>query len=244
MNQAGSETNTRILIVDDDLDTRAELKEYLTKHGFVTGTAESGEAMRVRMQEAGYDLIIMDLTLPGEDGLALTQYIRRHSQMPVIMLTGRRETIDRIIGLEMGADDYVTKPFELRELLARIRSVLRRAKSPSEDAAEESSAVVKFEGWQLDLHARDLTSPDGRDIALTTAEFKLLEAFVGRPKRVLERDFLLDLVHGREWSAYDRSIDNLVARLRRKIESDPRRPKMIKSVRGAGYLFAAKLQRR
>ena len=244
MNQAGSETNTRILIVDDDLDTRAELKEYLTKHGFVTGTAENGEAMRVRMQEAGYDLVIMDLTLPGEDGLALTQYIRRQSQMPVIMLTGRSETIDRVIGLEMGADDYVTKPFELRELLARIRSVLRRAKSPSEDAAEESSAVVKFEGWQLDLHARDLTSPDGRDIALTTAEFKLLEAFVGRPKRVLERDFLLNLVHDREWSAYDRSIDNLVARLRRKIESDPRRPKMIKSVRGAGYLFAANLQRR
>ncbi len=245
MSQASTETNNRILVVDDDPDIRAELKEYLTNHGFDVGTAGDGDAMRLQMAESDYDLVIMDLTLPGEDGLALTQYIQRQSAIPVIMVTGRGETVDRVVGLEMGADDYVTKPFELRELLARIRSVLRRASSTAETAvAEEPGAVVEFEGWRLDLQSRDFTSPDGQDVDLTTAEFKLLEAFVGRSKRVLDRDILLDLIHGREWSAYDRSIDNLVARLRRKIEADPRRPKLIKSVRGAGYLFAPDILRR
>ena len=245
MSQASNESNDRILVVDDDPEIRAELKEYLTDHGFDVGTAGDGDSMRLRMEESDYDLVLMDLTLPGEDGLALTQYIQRQSSIPVIMVTAQRETIDRVVGLEMGADDYVTKPFELRELVARIRSVLRRAKSPAETAVtEEPRAVVEFEGWRLDLQSRDLTSPDGQDVELTTAEFKLLEAFVGRSKRVLDRDFLLDMIHGREWSSYDRSIDNLVARLRRKIERDPRRPKIIKSVRGAGYLFAANIERR
>ena len=161
VSQANSATNIRILIVDDDRETRAELKEYLTDQGFFVDTAGSGGAMRMRMREEAYDLFIMDLMLPGEDGLALTQYIRRNSQIPVIMLTARHETNHQVIGLEVGADDYVTKPFELRELLARIKSVLRRAKSPSESGAEESPAVVKFEGRQLDLPSSCLT-PSGR----------------------------------------------------------------------------------
>ena len=233
----------RILIVDDEPDIRAELEGYLKDNGYLVGTAGDGEAMRQRLSEARYDLVIMDLIMPGEDGLTLTQEIRRSSHIPVIMLTGKGETIDRIVGLEMGADDYVTKPFELRELLARVRAVLRRAQAVAKTGPEAPPSTVEFGGWRLDLDARDLTSPEGQEVGLTTAEFKLLEAFVTHPKKVLDRDHLLDLIHGRDWSPYDRSIDNLVARLRRKIEADPGHPKLIKSVRGVGYLFASNVRR-
>lgn len=243
MTREDTAATQRILVVDDEPDIRAELEGYLKDNGYLVGTAGDGGAMRQRLSEARYDLVIMDLIMPGEDGLALTQEIRRSSQIPVIMLTGKGETIDRIVGLEMGADDYVTKPFELRELLARVRAVLRRAQAAAKTGPEAPPSTVEFGGWRLDLDARDLTSSEGQKVGLTTAEFKLLEAFVTHPKRALDRDHLLDLIHGRDWSPYDRSIDNLVARLRRKIEADPGHPKLIKSVRGVGYLFASNVRR-
>jgi DNA-binding response OmpR family regulator len=234
----------KILIVEDDPDLRRELGSYLRDHGYVVESAGDGKTMRDMIARTRFDLVIMDLTLPGEDGLTLTQEIRRNSEIPVIMLTARREILDRVLGLELGADDYVTKPFDLRELLARVKTVLRRCAAARQAGAEAASGTVEFEGWRLDLHSRGLTAPDDREIELTTAEFNLLEAFVKSPKRTLDRDYLLDRVHGRDWAPYDRSIDNLVHRLRQKIEDDARHPKMIKSVRGVGYLFAPDVRRR
>lgn len=234
----------KILIVEDDPEVRKELAGYLKDHGYVVEIAADGKAMREKIARTGFDLVIMDLNLPGEDGLTLTQDIRRSSEIPVIMVTGRRETLDRVLGLELGADDYVTKPFDLRELLARVKTVLRRYAAARQAGAEAASGTVEFEGWRLDLHSRGLTAPDDREIELTTAEFNLLEAFVKSPKRTLDRDYLLDRVHGRDWAPYDRSIDNLVHRLRQKIEDDARHPKIIKSVRGVGYLFAPDVNRR
>lgn len=236
-------TNPKILIVEDDPDVRKELEGYFRDHGYLVESAGDGKAMRERIAQTRFDLVIMDLTLPGEDGLTLTQDIRRNSGIPIIMLTGRRETLDRVLGLELGADDYVTKPFDLRELLARVKTVLRRTGLSLEAGAEASTATVEFGGWHLDLHSRGLTAPNGREIELTTAEFELLEAFVKSPNRTLDRGYLLDRVHGRDWTPYDRAIDNLVHRLRQKIEADPRHPKIIKSVRGVGYLLASKIKR-
>jgi two-component system OmpR family response regulator len=235
--------NPKILMVEDDPDVRRELESYLRDHGYAVESAGDGKAMREMIARTRFELVIMDLNLPGEDGLTLTQEIRRSSEIPVIMLTGRRETLDRVLGLELGADDYVTKPFDLRELLARVKSVLRRYAAAREAGAEAAVSTVEFEGWRLDLHSRGLTAPDGREVELTTAEFNLLEAFVKSPKRTLDRDYLLDRVHGRDWAPYDRSIDNLVHRLREKIGDDARHPKMIKSVRGVGYLFARDVRR-
>jgi two-component system phosphate regulon response regulator OmpR len=190
------------------------------------------------------DLLLLDLMMPGEDGLSLARYVREHRSTPIIMLTGKDDLIDRVAGLEAGADDYVAKPFHLREVLARIRTVLRRvssapAASPPALSSASETALLAFQGWQLDLLRRELRKPDGAPIALTAAEFELLRVFATHPNRVLNRDQLMEQVKGREWVAFDRAIDTQVVRLRKKIETDPSHPMLIKTVRGAGYVFAS-----
>jgi len=234
-----------ILVVDDDKGIRSMLRRYLAAEGFRVSEAADGAALRAAFKEAEVDLVLLDLVMPGEDGLSLARDIRRHSSVPIIILTGKGDLIDRVVGLEAGADDYLTKPFHLREVLARIRSVLRRARAPAPPSAEDKPAppgageVLGFLGWELDLTRRELNPPSGARVPLTTGEFELLRAFARNANRVLTRDQLLDLVKGRSWSAFDRSIDTQVARLRRKIERDPGKPELIKTVRGAGYVFAA-----
>ena len=226
-----------VLIVDDDPDIRDELQEYLTGHGFRVSTAEGGTAMHAVLEKEPVDLIIMDLKMPGESGLSLTSSVRKTSKAGVIILTGTGDDVDRVVGLEIGADDYLAKPCNLRELLARVRSVLRRTRGEDGVGPEVAAECLQFAGWALDLSERRLTAPDNAEVPLTTGEFNMLEAFVTRPKRVLNRDQLLDLTQGRDWSPYDRSIDNLISRLRQKIEADPKNPQIIKTVRGVGYLF-------
>ncbi len=238
----------QILVVDDDPRIRRMLKTYLEGEGFQVADAEDGAAMRRHMRGRDFNLVLLDLVIPGEDGLSLMQEIRRSSDVPIIMITGKGDPIDRVVGLEAGADDYITKPFHLREVLARLRSVLRRAASdrpPAQRAAEiaEPGQVFSFDGWQLDLISRELRSPDGSDVPLTTGEFDLLAVFVTHPNRPLNRDQLMGLARDRDWTPYDRSIDTQVGRLRKKIEADPKRPVLIKTVRGIGYLFAAKTAR-
>jgi DNA-binding response OmpR family regulator len=229
----------RILIVDDDADVRVTVRDYLELTGFDVFVAADGKTMREVVASRPIDLVLMDINLPGEDGLALTRELRATQAMPVIMLTAMGLTVDRIIGLEMGADDYVAKPFDPRELLARIKSVLRRSRAqPAGPAAPEvKPAVVKMGTCTLDLAGRRLYASDGGDIALTSMEFDLLKAFALHPDRVLSREQLLDLAHNREGDVFDRSIDVRVTRIRRKIEVDPEKPQVLKTVRNAGYLF-------
>lgn len=234
-----------ILVVDDDPRIRSMLRRYLTDEGFRVSDVSNGAAMRVALEHGDIALVLLDLVIPGEDGLALARHIRQRSDIPIIMLTGKGELIDRVVGLEAGADDYISKPFHLREVLARIRTVLRRVSlKPAPAAAAEAVApvpdreTIAFQGWRLDLVRRELLNPAGAPVPLTTAEFELLRAFARNANRVLSRDRLLDLVKGRAWSAYDRSIDTQVVRLRRKIERDPSKPELIKTVRGGGYIFA------
>jgi two-component system phosphate regulon response regulator OmpR len=187
---------------------------------------------------------LLDLMMPGEDGLSLARHVRQRSDVPIIMLTGKGDIIDRVAGLEAGADDYIAKPFHLREVLARIRTVLRRGRSSTapavatEPAVTEAQETLVFQGWRLDLVRRELRRADGGLVPLTTGEFELLRVFAGHPNRVLARDQLMNLVKGQEWAAYDRAVDAQVVRLRRKIETDPANPTLIKTVRGAGYVFA------
>lgn len=233
-----------ILVVDDDPDTREELEQYLAGKGFRVTTADGGAAMRQVLERDPADLIILDLRMPGEDGLTLTSSIRKTSDAGIIILTGTGDEVDHVVGLELGADDFVSKPADLRQLLARIRSVLRRVGSGSGERAGEQAPVLAFADWTLDLAARQLTSPQGSEVSLTTAEFDLLAGMAKRANRVLSRDQLLDMIHGRAWSPYDRSVDNLVSRLRRKVEADAKAPKLIKTVRGVGYVFTQKVERR
>ncbi len=236
-----------VLVVDDEPRIRTLLRRYLADEGFKMSEAGDGVTMRAVLEREAIDLVLLDLMMPGEDGLSLARYIRQRSDIPIIMLTGKGDLIDRVAGLETGADDYITKPFELREVLARIRTVMRRAgprigaaATPSEPAAGEStSEVLVFEGWRFDLLRRELRRMTGELVPLTAGEFELLCVFARRPNRVLNREQLIDLVKGREWAAYDRGIDTQVMRLRKKIESDPGNPCLIKTVRGAGYVFAA-----
>lgn len=237
-----------ILVVDDDARIRSMLRRYLKDEGFDISEAEDGQTLRTALAGRPADLVLLDLVLPGEDGFTLAHYIRQRSSTPIIMLTGKGDVIDRVAGLEAGADDYIAKPFHLREVLARIRTVLRRAQTtqsaPSSAAIETAihrndNPTLSFEGWTLNCAKRELTNSSGKPVALTTGEFELLRAFTLNPNRVLDRDMLMDFVKGREWAAYDRSIDAQVVRLRKKIEGDPAHPKLIKTVRGAGYLFAA-----
>jgi DNA-binding response OmpR family regulator len=233
-----------VLVVDDEPRIRTMLHRYLSGEGLKVSDAGDGAAMRTILEREAIDLVLLDLMMPGEDGLSLARYIRQRSDIPVIMLTGKGDLIDRVVGLEAGADDYITKPFELREVLARIRTVMRRATprsasvAPAPAAATPGEALV-FEGWRLDLVRRELQRESGEPVALTAGEFELLRVFASHPNRVLSRERLIDMVKGRDWAAYDRAVDTQVGRLRKKIEADPGDPALIKTVRGAGYVFAA-----
>jgi DNA-binding response OmpR family regulator len=227
-----------ILVVDDQNDICEVVQDYLVGEGYRVSTANDGTGMRRIMAQNNVDLVILDLMLPGEDGLTLAQALRGESNVGIIILTGRGETVDRIIGLEMGADDYLPKPFHLRELLARVKSVLRRVSARSnEKPSSGNRSKARFAGWDLDLSTRELVSPAGSEVRLTTGEFDLLAAFVNNANQVLSRDRLLDLARNREAGPFDRTIDVQVGRLRRKLEDDPQKPTMIKTVRGTGYIF-------
>ena len=237
----------RILIVDDDPELRELLRGYLGGNGFAVDVAGDGAAMRQRIAAAAPDLVILDLMLPGEDGLALCRELRAGPAtlatptLPILMLTARGEDTDRIVGLEMGADDYLPKPFNPRELLARIRSILRRA---GENAVRGAPArALAFAGWTLDLGARHLVGADGVVVPLSNGEFKLLRAFAENPFRVLTRDHLMDILAGREAGPFDRSVDVMVHRLRRRLDDDAREPALIKTVRSEGYMLAADVER-
>jgi DNA-binding response OmpR family regulator len=225
-----------IVVVDDEPDVRESLAEYLALQGFHVTEADGAPALRrIVAGTEPVDLVLLDLRMPGEDGLSLARWLREHAKAGVIMITGSSDTVDRIAGLEVGADDYIAKPFDLREVLARVRSVIRRvAAMPAEPAKVEE---VRFGRFILDLAANRLATDSGETVVLTSMEFDLLKAFATHPNRVLSRDQLLDLAHGRSSEPFDRSIDIRITRLRRKIEADPDTPQIIKTVRGAGYIF-------
>ncbi len=231
----------RLLVVDDDPELRALLQDYLGSNGFAVDVAGHGEAMRESIEKSPPQLVILDLMLPGEDGLTLARELRRRSDVPILMLSARGEEVDRVIGLEVGADDYLSKPFGPRELLARIRALLRRASHPTDAAvapeARPPGGVVRFGPYVIDMPALRLLR-DGHDIGLSAAEFGLLRIMAEHPNRVLSRDQLMDWLKGYERDAFDRSIDVRVTRLRRKIETDPARPVYIRTIRGQGYLFS------
>jgi len=229
--------NKKLLVVDDDPCLRELLQVYLSSQGFAVDTVGDGIAMEQYLQQHTVNLVVLDLMLPGEDGLALARKLRARGNLPIIMLSARGEDVDRIIGLEVGADDYLAKPFNPRELLARIRVVLRRNEEAQvKVSVEEASAIQRFGAFQLDMNTRSLAK-DGIEISLTAGEFNLLRIFVEHPNRVLNRDLLMDLMKGYERSPFDRSIDVRVTRLRRKIEIDPAAPEYVRTVWGVGYLF-------
>lgn len=232
-----------ILVVDDDADLRQMVADYLNDYDLrVTGAAD-GAAMRDAIAHEAVDLVLLDLKLPSEDGMNLARELRETSSVPIIMLTGRKDDVDRIMGLELGADDYLTKPFNLRELLARIRAILRRTQAhPVSHVEGRVAQAFRFGGWELDLRSRRLTSNDGERVELTHAEFALLGAFLGAPERILSREQLLELSRGNDENVFDRSIDVQILRLRRKIESDPSRPRLIRTERGVGYFFNSRVE--
>ena len=234
-----------ILVVDDDREIRDLLARYLGKHGLRVRGAADGREMRQALDDWSIDLIILDLMLPGEDGLSLCRRLRTDSKIPVIMLTAMGEETDRIVGLEMGADDYVAKPFNPRELLARIKAVLRRTEGGQAGRADgiDRPGILVFAGWRLDLERRELVSPQNVLVPLSAGEHDLLAAFATHPQRVLSRDQLLDLARGREAQPFDRAIDVQVSRLRKKIEADPGNPELIKTVRSGGYLFTSTVEK-
>jgi two-component system OmpR family response regulator len=230
-----------VLVVDDDAEIRKLLGEYLERNGFRVSLATDGKEMRRVLASSRPDIVVLDLMLPGDSGLTLCRDLRAGSSLPVIMLTARTDEVDRIIGLEMGADDYLAKPFSPRELLARIKSILRRARAlpPVHGDAHR----VRFAGWTLDLAARQLIAPDGVVVALSGAEFRLLLVFVEHPNRVLDRNQLMDLTVGRDGASFDRAIDVQVSRLRVRLRDDAREPRIIKTVRSEGYVLAAAVER-
>lgn len=234
------DSQDHVLVVDDDAEIRKLLGEYLERNGFRVSLATDGRDMRRALDSSRPHLVVLDIMLPGEDGLALCRDLRTRSSLPVIMLTARVDEIDRVIGLEMGADDYLAKPFSPRELLARIKSILRRTRRlpPTRGAAHR----LRFAGWILDLAARELTAPDGVLVALSGAEFRLLSVFTEHPNRVLDRNQLMDLTLGRESTPFDRSIDVQVSRLRARLRDEGREPRIIKTVRNEGYVFAAAVE--
>jgi len=226
-----------ILVVEDDRETRTLIAKYLGANGCNVMTATDGQAMVRTMSDHRIDLLILDVMLPGEDGLSLCRKVRAESQTPIIMLTARGEDVDRILGLEMGADDYLAKPFNPRELLARINAVLRRQTAAQHVSATNAATALTFLGWRIDFRLRELRNPAGARVAMTGAEFDLLRTFCERPGRVLSRESLLDFTQGRNAGSFERSIDVLVSRIRRKIEPDPQDATMIKTVRSGGYMF-------
>ena len=235
-------TTDHILVVDDDTEIRTLLHEYLQKQGYRVTAAADGKALRAAVAVSRPDLIILDLMLPGEDGLTLCRELRAKSEIPIIMLTACGDETDRIVGLEMGADDYVAKPFSPRELLARIKSVLRRARALPENLKTEESGLFRFAGWTLDAATRNLISPQGVVVALSGTDFRLLKILVDHPTRVLTRDQLIDLMLSRDAGPYDRAIDVQVSRLRQRLGEDAKEPAIIKTVRGQGYVFAAHVE--
>lgn len=233
-------TSGRVLIVDDDADVREMLAEYLATHGYTVAQADGGVAMRAELERAVPEVVLLDLALPGEDGLTLARYLRERYDLGVIMVTGAGELVDRIVGLEMGADDYIAKPFDPRELRARLKSVMRRVQRGATGEATPAHSEPKriaMGRCQLDLQSHCLVGRDGAEVPLTAMEFDLLRAFAEHPHQVLSRDRLLTLTRNREWEPFDRSIDIRIARLRKKIEDDPEQPRAIRTVRGAGYMF-------
>ncbi len=231
-----------IIVVDDHRDIRDLVGKYLSQHGYRVSVADSGPSLRKMLQAASPDLIILDIMMPGEDGLAVCRQIRATHQLPIIFLTAMAEDTDRIIGLELGADDYLVKPFNPRELLARVRAVLRRATSLPQQCEMLRSETIRFDHWQLNLGRRELQRNDGVGIPLSTAEFRLLKVFLERPRLVLTREQLLDLTVGRSSHPFDRSIDNQVSRLRKKIETDPKNPGIIQTHWGGGYSLVAEVE--
>ena len=243
INHPPSEQKTHVLIVDDDNDIRLLLSDFLERNGLQVSQAANGDIMWNVLRSKSIDLIVLDLNLPGTDGISLCRELRSTSNLPVIMLTARTNPIDRIVGLETGADDYVCKPFEPLELLSRIRSVLRRASlaAAGEHDLREPSRI-RFSGWTLDLTARHLLDPHGVVISLSGAEFRLLKLFLDRPNRILSRDQIMDFMHGRESGPFDRSIDLQVSRLRQKVEANSKTPTILKTVRNEGYLLATSVE--
>ena len=235
----------RLVLVDDEADLRAMVAEYLGRYGYAVNTAANGSELDAHLGDAMPDLLILDVNIPGEGGFEIARRIRARSDVPIMMLTAADDVVDRVVGLELGADDYVTKPFDLRELRARIQAVLRRnARVPSTAAAtpptpqpSASATIVRFGDLRLDIEGRRLLQEDGEELELTAMEYDLLVAFAHNPNRVLSRERLLDLAHNRDIEPFDRSIDVRIARIRRKVEHDPAKPQVIKTMRGAGYMF-------
>lgn len=241
-------STTHILVVDDEEQVRALLRECFESEGFQVSEASNGAESSKILANQRISLITLDLQLGGESGLELARQIRTKTNVPIVMITGKGDTIDRVVGLELGADDYIAKPFHVREVLARIRAVLRRYGEPANASAvalNETSShdSLAFGKWILDPPRRSLTSVSGDHCELTTAEFNILEMFASRPSRVLSRDNIMDLLKGHDWAPMDRSIDSLIVRVRRKIEADPARPELIKTVRGVGYVFAVDVKK-
>jgi len=234
-------TSPHLAVLDDDVDITTLLANYLHGHGYRVSQLHSGSALMDLMAVDPPQLVLLDLGLPGEDGFVIARKLREHWHCGLVIVTGRGDAIDKVVGLEIGADDYVTKPFDLRELLARIKAVLRRIAAPSQSAAATPAlgekTRLRFADWELDTAARRLTNPQGDEVPLTSGEFDLLSVFVRRAGRVLSRDFLLEQTRGREAGPFDRTIDVQVGRLRKKLEADPEDPQIIKSVRGAGYIL-------
>lgn len=231
------DSTPHILVVDDHQDIRDLIARYLEEHGYRVSVANGGVEMKAVLKSAAIDLVVLDIMMPGDDGLTLCRFLREQGNTPIIMLTAMVEQTDRVVGLEMGADDYLTKPFFPRELLARIKAVLRRTEAMPPQRESLDQETVQFENWNLDVTRRELQGGDGVAVPLSTSEFKLLTTFLAHPKRVLSRDQLLDLTRGRQADVFDRSIDNQVSRLRRKIELDPAKPELIKTVWGGGYML-------
>jgi two-component system phosphate regulon response regulator OmpR len=225
---------TRVLVVDDDPSVRQMLVEYLTAHGYEVAQAASGEAMRTELARATPAVVLLDVGLPGEDGLTLARYLRERHDVGIIMVTGQGDVVDRVAGLEVGADDYIAKPFDPRELRARLKSVLRRLEQKE---SPKPQGRVSIGNCFLDLKARTLSDAKGQEVPITSMEFDLLKALVEHPNQVLSRDQLLSMTRNREWEPFDRSIDIRITRLRRKVEEDPAHPRAIKTVRGAGYMY-------
>ncbi|BBD01891.1 MULTISPECIES: response regulator [Sphingobium] len=232
-----------LLLVDDERSIREPLAQYLSRNGFRVTAVESASEARVRLNANAIDLVILDIMMPGEDGLSLCRHIRETSEIPVILLTARTEETDRIVGLEMGADDYVLKPFSPRELVARIKVIFRRVATGGQRVTAPDGANYSFAGWLLKTQERTLVDSEGVSLPLSTAEYNLMLAFATRPNSVLSRDQLLDITQGREANAFDRAIDNQISRLRKKIEPDPKNPTLIKTVWGGGYTLSAEVRK-
>ena len=236
------DANPHILVVDDDREIRELLSRFLEKQGMRVSAARDAREARRLWPLGRYHIVVLDLMMPGESGLDFARWLRGQSNVPILMLTAMAEETDRIVGLELGADDYVQKPFNPRELLARIRAILRRANGEGQ-AIEADARPIQFAGWTLEPSRRRLLNPDGAEVLLTGGEYELLAALVERPNRILTRDMLMDLLRGRQAGPFDRAIDVAVSRLRRKLEDDGRNPNLIKTVRGGGYVLATGVER-